>query len=216
MISNVTKNHEIVVTFTGSLSLSIGKTGSGDGTITSKPTGINCGNTCASNFKTGTKVTLTAKPNSDTLFTGWSGGGCSGTSTCKVTMNDAVSVTANFRSEAHSTVSPLNKNYGIVKPGHQSRILYREEQREETFDHSTPSVSGDTSFTVTGNTCVEKSLTTNQTCQIMVTLTPTSTHAVTASLSIPSNDIDTPVVIVSLAGNGGVTARTGTDRGEEE
>jgi hypothetical protein len=41
-------------------------------------------------------VTLTATPNGTSTFTGWNGGGCSGTGTCVVTMNSATAVTATF------------------------------------------------------------------------------------------------------------------------
>ena len=41
-------------------------------------------------------MTLTALTNSGSTFSGWSGGGCSGTGTCTVTMNAATSVTATF------------------------------------------------------------------------------------------------------------------------
>jgi hypothetical protein len=41
-------------------------------------------------------VTLTAVVDSGSIFTGWSGGGCSGTGTCVVSLNADTSVTASF------------------------------------------------------------------------------------------------------------------------
>jgi subtilase family serine protease len=41
-------------------------------------------------------VTLSASPASGSRFAGWSGGGCSGTGTCRVTINGAIGVTATF------------------------------------------------------------------------------------------------------------------------
>lgn len=76
--------------------LSVTKAGTGSGTVTSNPAGINCGATCSANFNTGTMVTLTASPSMNNNFTGWSGGGCSGTGTCGVTVNAATNVTATF------------------------------------------------------------------------------------------------------------------------
>jgi peptidoglycan/xylan/chitin deacetylase (PgdA/CDA1 family) len=76
--------------------LSVNKSGTGSGTVTSTPAGINCGGTCAANFELNTSVTLTATATSDSTFTGWSGEGCSGTGTCTVTMSTARTVTANF------------------------------------------------------------------------------------------------------------------------
>ncbi|MGA2782341.1 MAG: CFI-box-CTERM domain-containing protein [Smithella sp.] len=77
-------------------SLTVTKSGTGSGTVTSSPSGINCGSTCSASYNSGTSVTLTASPNSGYTFTGWSGGGCSGTSTCTVTMTAATTVTATF------------------------------------------------------------------------------------------------------------------------
>lgn len=77
--------------------LSVAGSGTGSGTITSAPAGINCGSDCAQAFAAGSTVTLTATPADTSSFTGWSGA-CSGTSACTVTMSQAQSVTANFSS----------------------------------------------------------------------------------------------------------------------
>lgn len=67
-----------------------------NGTVTSNPSGINCGSTCYTNFDADAWVTLTALPNSGYTFAGWSGGGCSGTGTCTVSMASAQTVAANY------------------------------------------------------------------------------------------------------------------------
>jgi hypothetical protein len=77
------------------LALTVNRSGNGTGTVTSAPTGINCGATCSASYSFGTQVTLTATPAAGSTFTGWSGG-CTGTGTCVVTMNAATTVTANF------------------------------------------------------------------------------------------------------------------------
>jgi hypothetical protein len=76
--------------------LSVGRAGTGTGTVVSNPAGISCGATCSSSFTAGTAVTLTASPGAGSTFAGWSGAGCSGTGPCIVTMNVAQSVTATF------------------------------------------------------------------------------------------------------------------------
>lgn len=78
---------------TSAYTLSVSKSGSG--TITSSPSGINCGSTCSYNFNSGASVTLTATPAPGNSFSGW-GGACSGTGTCSVTMSSAKSADAVF------------------------------------------------------------------------------------------------------------------------
>jgi uncharacterized repeat protein (TIGR01451 family)/uncharacterized repeat protein (TIGR02543 family) len=71
----------------------------GQGSVTSDVGAVNCvdnAGTCSDNYDNGTKVTLTAIPDTNYNFTGWSGA-CSGSSTtCQVTMDQARSVTATF------------------------------------------------------------------------------------------------------------------------
>ncbi len=69
----------------------------GTGTVTSTPAGINCGTTCTALFPQATQVSLNAIPDSGSTFVGWSGGGCSGTGTCVLTLASATDVTATFR-----------------------------------------------------------------------------------------------------------------------
>lgn len=75
--------------------LTVSKSGSGSGTVSSSPAGIDCGSTCSAEFDGGTEVTLTATAAQGSEFAGW-GGACAGTATCKVTVNEAKSVTATF------------------------------------------------------------------------------------------------------------------------
>jgi hypothetical protein len=75
--------------------LSVTKSGSGSGTVTSSPAGINCGTTCSASFKSGTSVSLTARPAAGSTFAGWTGNGCTGG---KVTMSANSNCTATFQS----------------------------------------------------------------------------------------------------------------------
>ena len=96
----------VVANFAGiSYQLDVSKTGAGTGTVTSSPAGIACGATCSSFFAQNSVVTLTATPGPNSSFAtgaGWSGGGCSGTGTCVVTMIAATSVTADFKSTSQT------------------------------------------------------------------------------------------------------------------
>jgi Divergent InlB B-repeat domain len=80
----------------GRHALTVAKSGSGSGTVTSAPAGISCGPTCLSYFANGSAVALSAAPDAGSSFAGWSGAGCSGTSTCTVALNAAQAVTATF------------------------------------------------------------------------------------------------------------------------
>jgi uncharacterized repeat protein (TIGR02543 family) len=70
-------------------------TKSGTGSVTSTPSGIDCGATCWANFASGASVILNAAPASGYSFAGWSGA-CGGTGDCVMTMNAAQNVTALF------------------------------------------------------------------------------------------------------------------------
>ena len=78
--------------------LTVTKAGTGEGTVTSNPAGINCGMTCTASYASGTVVTLTATPDTYSLFTGWSGCGSASGNQCTVAMNADRSVTATFTS----------------------------------------------------------------------------------------------------------------------
>jgi hypothetical protein len=90
-------------------------TESGAGSVTSDPVGINCpGGSCSTSYDHGSQVTLTATPAGGSGFAGWSGGGCSGTSTtCIVTLDANTTVTATFNTQSTLTVT-LGANSGSV------------------------------------------------------------------------------------------------------
>jgi hypothetical protein len=81
--------------------LTLALAGAGGGSVASAPGGIACGVDCEQSYPVGTEVVLTATAASAPLsnlstFLGWSGGGCSGTGTCAVTLGQATTVTATF------------------------------------------------------------------------------------------------------------------------
>ncbi len=75
------------------VALTVTKTGSG--TVTSTPSGINCGTACSTTYSFGSSVSLIANPAANYVFGGW-GGSCSGTGSCKLTMNTPRTVSAGF------------------------------------------------------------------------------------------------------------------------
>lgn len=84
-------------------SLTVTKTGTGTGTVTSSPAGIDCGEDCTEEFYDTMAVTLTATPDADDIFIGWSGD-----ADCldgMVTMDSAKSCTATFTGRYTVTAS---------------------------------------------------------------------------------------------------------------
>jgi predicted lipoprotein with Yx(FWY)xxD motif len=81
----------------GAHTLTVTNAGTGSGTVQSSPAGIEaCASSCAHAFSDGTAVTLTATPDGYSTFAGWSGGGCTGTGACQLTVNADTGVTATF------------------------------------------------------------------------------------------------------------------------
>ena len=112
---NINADTTITATFTAKqYTLTVTKEGPGNGTVTA--TGINCGTDCAETYNSGTTVTLTATPASASEFSGWSGGGCTGTGQCFVTVNSSISVTATFNIMPSSIIIASTKGNGAITP----------------------------------------------------------------------------------------------------
>jgi len=93
-------------------SLTVTKEGTGNGTVTSNPAGVDCGPYCSETFDEGTQVILTAAADTGSIFVGWSGG-CIGTGNCQVTMDVAKSITATFyfvEAQSPSTCNALGES----------------------------------------------------------------------------------------------------------
>jgi DNA-binding beta-propeller fold protein YncE len=76
--------------------LTVSLAGPGSGGVSDGTGGISCQPTCSHAYGIGQVVTLTATPAFGSAFSGWSGGGCSGTGTCQVVMDADTAVTATF------------------------------------------------------------------------------------------------------------------------
>jgi hypothetical protein len=87
----------VTATFTlETFPLVVETTGDGEGTVTSSPAGIVCGQACSADFDTGTSVTLFAAPSVGSTFGGWTGAGCTGAGNCVVAMDQVREVSARF------------------------------------------------------------------------------------------------------------------------
>ena len=112
--ATLNRNPELLVTIAGT----------GSGSVTSIPGGINCSSPvtadsiCVADFAAGVNITLTAKTGTNSRFDGWTGGGCSGTGTCSFVSNSDQTITAMFTSTAPDfVVSPSTLTPGSVAPG---------------------------------------------------------------------------------------------------
>jgi hypothetical protein len=115
VISNVTDAHTVVVTFAiDTHTLSVTKEGTGSGSVTSVPTGIDCGSDCSEVYDYGTSVTLTAAPDVSSTFSGWSGA-CTGTDPCTRTMDADKSVIATFTLNTYTITATAGAN-GAISP----------------------------------------------------------------------------------------------------
>jgi hypothetical protein len=77
--------------------LTVSKAGTGTGTVTSSPAGIQCGATCAAEYESGAEVTLSGAPGANTEAVKWAGcASVDGEGHCKVTMSAAKAVSATF------------------------------------------------------------------------------------------------------------------------
>lgn len=93
--------------------LTVNKSGTGSGTVTSTIPGINCGDDCNEIYPSGTSITLTAKPLSGATFSSWSGCDSSSGTTCHVTMTLDRNIIANF---TQTSVIILQPNGGEIIP----------------------------------------------------------------------------------------------------
>lgn len=96
--------------------LTVEKTGSGSGTVTSMPGGIECGGACSHTYPDGTRVTLSAAAAAGSGFSGWSGASCTGTGACELTIASDITVTATFTT-AVAGGAGNEANAGSQQPG---------------------------------------------------------------------------------------------------
>jgi len=87
--------------------VSLSFAGSGSGRVTSFPVGIQCNLDCSAPFNSYFPVTLTPTADQYMIFSGWSGGGCSGSAPCTITLTGNTTVNATFDNDtAHMVYVP--------------------------------------------------------------------------------------------------------------
>src|SRR6185503_7490899 len=101
----------------GMSNLTVQKNGTGSGTVTSQPLGIDCGTTCVAAFPIGTVVTLTATPAPGSTLTGWNGPRCGGTGPCTITLD------SDFTAFPVFDIAPDQVTLNVDKSGGGNRTL---------------------------------------------------------------------------------------------
>ena len=103
-----------------SYTLSVTKTGTGGGTVTSQPFGLNCGSACAAEYEQEQIVKLFAVADAHSDFTGWSVEGpydepCPGTGSCTVAVFGDTTVQAGFERAPQKTLEVSLEGNGTVE-----------------------------------------------------------------------------------------------------
>ena len=174
--------------------LSVVRAGTGSGTVTSNPAGINCGTDCSETYSTQVVVTLTAAAAANSDFIGWSGACAGVATTCSVTLDTAKSVTANFN---------LKPTLTVTKSGPGTATI--------TSNPGGINCGGDCSETYTVNTVVTLSLALAADSQFdgwsgACSGTGTCTVTMSAAKSVNANMTLKPVLTVATTGSGTVTS----------
>ena len=95
-------------------SLTVSKSGTGSGTVTSSDGNINCGSDCSETYNTITTLTLAAAQNSGSVFAGWAG--CTPSlidpKTCSVTVDQNITATATFETDTFPPTGSIVINGG--------------------------------------------------------------------------------------------------------
>lgn len=94
--------------------------GTGAGTITSEPVGIDCGTSCSARYTPGTQIKLGAEPAAGSRFVRW-GGACTGTGTgtCSVSPTLTTGITATFDA---TTAAPGWEDEPLAPPAGQQAL----------------------------------------------------------------------------------------------
>lgn len=92
------------------LTLTVHKGGTGTGSVTSSPPGIECGSDCSEAYSTGTVISLTATPDAGSTFKGW--GGHANCADGVVTLTASLTCSATFDAAQTVTLQAVNAGGG--------------------------------------------------------------------------------------------------------
>jgi len=172
--------------------LSVTKSGTGSGTVTSSPAGISCGNDCTEPYTANTSVTLTAQADTGSTFGGWGGdcSSCGSNTTCTISMNANKSCTATF---TQNPLPPSTYTLSVTKSGTGSGTVTSSPAGISCGNDCTEPYTANTSVTLTATADTGSSFTgwgdacsscgANATCSITMDANKSCTAAFNSSSS---------------------------------
>lgn len=186
--------------------LIVTKSGTGSGTVTSTPAGINCGTECSETYEKTAKpknMKLKVKPDAYSTFLGW-GGDCqaSGTKTiCTVKMDSDKNVTASF-GVPDVSVSPTYHDFGsvVVKQSSSPGTFTIQNNGTGNLMVTKVNITGTDAKMFKKKGGSKKTIGPGGTYAFTVTFKPTSAGIKSATLQIQSNDPDTPTIEIPMSG----------------
>ena len=175
--------------------LTVSRAGTGSGTVTSTPAGIDCGTICSAFFDAPTDVNLTPTAAPGSAFVSWAGA-CSGPGPCTVTVNDTRAVTATFSPTHVLTVARSGTAGTVVSSpaGIDCGTSCSAEYVEGSFVDLTPTPGTNSLFASWSAPCDVPPaiydplyLTTSPTCRVPITQAQTVTASFTAGFKLTVN-----------------------------
>lgn len=176
--------------------LTVAKSGSGSGTVTSDPAGIDCGTACTIEYTGSPTITLTATADDNSVFVGWAGA-CTGPDSCAVVVDGDQTVTALFNKKDFATISLGTKNFGNVAVGKTRTLVQKIGNSGVTpLQIGGVTVTGANygEFSVLHDWCSGQTIAAKGSCRIAVSFSPMSPGSKTGQMVIvPSSDASTMV-----------------------
>jgi len=167
---------------------------------------------CSASYLPGTEVTLVATAAKGASFSGWTQ--CEGKSTCTITMNSDVTVTAAFTRAPTVAVTPAQKDFGKKKVGGKKATTTFKVKNEATATFKVKNVATKGvadlsigSITIGGTNkeqftlkagkdrCSGQTIKSGKSCTFKVSFMPTSKYTKVGTITISSNDTDGPKIL---------------------
>ncbi len=214
-LNNPASSQSLPFTGTGvasipSYTLLVTDLGSGPGTVTDQFSAINCGvppgsgTACSASYQSGTPITLMATPSGGASFLGW-GGACAsaGTSTtCNLTMNSSMSVTASFGQPSFGNINVCLSG-GPAPCNTTMPVIFNFTASSTTVGSAKVVTQGVSNLDFTlantaGSNCAGNTWTAGTSCTILVTFAPRTPGLRTGAVELFDNSIPANLLATAL------------------